>query len=167
MQRDQFLPLRVIRDHLEAIDRGESVPMPSKAPRILESTDALERMSKSSSVSLDRQELISASGATAGTIASLIEFGLLPADGPYTATSLGIATQSANLHSFGLEPRHLKTVLQSASREVDLFAPIIKSARSGKHGASSAQAEELTLQIAGSLVALHELLVRSLVAQQH
>jgi hypothetical protein len=123
-------------------------------------------MAKSTSVSLTREELVISSGATVGTVASLIEFGLLPADGPYDANSLGIATQAATLHAFGLEPRHLKTVLQSASREVDLFAPIIKSARSGKHAASSVQAEELTLQIAGALVALHELLVRTLVEQQ-
>ena len=166
MQRDQFLPLRVIREHLEAIDRGENVPMPSKAPRAMESTDALERMAKSTSIALSRDELVSASGATMGTIVSLIEFGLLPSDAPYDAISLGIATQAATLHAFGLEPRHLKTVLQGATREVDLFAPIIKSARSGKHAASSAQAEELTLQIAGSLVALHELLVRALIEQQ-
>ncbi|WP_241684225.1 MerR family transcriptional regulator [Actinomadura sp. J1-007] len=28
-QRDQYLPLRVIRQHLEALDRGEAVPPPA------------------------------------------------------------------------------------------------------------------------------------------
>ncbi|WP_324277702.1 MerR family transcriptional regulator [Blastococcus brunescens] len=31
-QRDQYLPLRVIKDHLEALDRGSRCPRPSAAP---------------------------------------------------------------------------------------------------------------------------------------
>ena len=86
--------------------------------------------------------------------------------GHFDGLALAIATVCTSLRGFGLEARHLKTVLQGAGRDVDLFAPIVKSARSGKQPASAAQAEELTLQIASALVHLHGLLVRSLIDTQ-
>jgi hypothetical protein len=57
-------------------------------------------------------------------------------------------------------------VLSSASREVDLFAPIVKSAASGKSPNASAQAQELTLQLANSITALHGLLIREVIERQ-
>lgn len=172
MQRDHFLPLRVIRENLEAIDRGLEPPTPEDTrptpPRALESTETLARVAASTSVRLTEIELIEHSGATDKLVAQLRDFGLVTTDaaGYYDATALGIVRSCVSLGTFGLEPRHLKTVLSSASREIDLFSPLITAARSGKNGASVAQAEELTLQLANSILQLHELLIRSLIEQQ-
>ncbi len=172
MQRDHFLPLRVIRDHIEAMDRGleppaigDTTPAP---PRMLMSTDTLNSASTVTSLRLTQDELATHSGASDALISELTSFGLLTPDafGYFDGLALNIARTAITLHAFGLEPRHLKTVLSSASRELDLFAPIITSARSGKNPASKVEAEELTLQIANSIVSLHELLIRSLIEQQ-
>jgi DNA-binding transcriptional MerR regulator len=172
MQRDHFLPLRVIRENLEAIDRGLEPPTPEDTrptpPRVLESTETLARVAASTSVRLTESELIEHGGANHQLVAQLQEFGLVTSDaaGYFDATALGIVRSSVSLGTFGLEPRHLKTVLSSANREIDLFSPLITAARSGKNGASVAQAEELTLQLANSILQLHELVVRSLIEQQ-
>ena len=50
----------------------------------------------------------------------------------------------------------------SATREVDLFEPILKNARSGKNAVSKAEAEDLALQLAGTIVSLHAYVVRDL-----
>ncbi|MEI6404416.1 MAG: MerR family transcriptional regulator [Actinomycetes bacterium] len=172
MQRDHFLPLRVIRDHIEAMDRGLEPPTVGDTkptpPRNLLSTDALASSAIPTSVRLTLDELVESSGATDALARELIDFGLLVSDqaGYFDSIGLNIARVAQSLNEFGLEARHLKTVLSSASRELDLFAPIIKSARSGKNPASLVESEELTIQLATSVVALHELLVRSLIEQQ-
>lgn len=172
MQRDHFLPLKVIRENLDAMDRGLQAPTPESTkptpPRTLESTDTLDRVAASTSIRLTESELIHHGAATDTLVSQLKEFGLIVADssGHFDANALGVVRASVQLGNFGLEPRHLKTVLSSASREIDLFAPLITAARTGKNGASAAQAEELTLQLANSILQLHELLIRSLIDQQ-
>ncbi|CAB4331009.1 MAG: MerR family DNA-binding transcriptional regulator [Actinobacteria bacterium] len=172
MQRDYFLPLRVIQQHLDAMDRGLEPPevgdTQPKAPRTLESTDALARMSVPTNVRLTKNELASNAGTQADFIDELVQYGIINVDSNnyFDGLALNITKQAQILRTFGLQARHLKTVSSSASREVDLFAPILKSARSGKNAASSPQAEELTLQIAAAIVSLHELLLRQFVEQQ-
>lgn len=169
MQRDHFLPLRVIKEHIEAFDRGLQPPSVAAAkpapPRALESTDALSRMAAPTGVRMTRQEVMDHSGADDALLSALVSYGLVAPDaaGHYDATALQVARVATTLRGFGLEPRHLKTVMAGATREVDLFAPVVKAARSARKPASSAQAEELTLQIASALVELHGLLVRMLV----
>lgn len=169
MQRDHFLPLRVIKDHIDAMNRGFEPPQVASAkpapPRQLASTDSLERSAAVSAVKLTRAELTEHAGASAALVAALLEYGLIAPDdhSHYDAVALKVTQLATTLSGFGLEPRHLKTVLSSAAREVDLFAPVVTAARSARKPASSAQAEELTLQIASAVIELHALLVRMLV----
>ena len=172
MQRDHFLPLKVIRENLDAMDRGLQAPTPESTkptpPRALESTDALERAAAPTAIRLTERELIEHGAASVTLVSQLQDFGLITPDatGHFDANALGVVRTSVQLGTFGLEPRHLKTVLSSASREIDLFTPLVTAARTGKNGASAAQAEELTLQLANSILQLHELLIRSLIDQQ-
>ena len=98
-------------------------------------------------------------------MSALRDFGLIRPDSSdhYDGLALSIVTVCATLQGFGLEPRHLKTVLSSATREVDLFSPVIAAARSAKNPASNAQAEELTLQITAAVADLHTLLLRMII----
>lgn len=171
MQRDHFLPLRVIKEHVDALDRGLQPPHVTAQrpapPRALESTETLGKMAEPTAVRMTRQELLAASGADDELISALVSYGLVSADaaGHFDAAALQITRVSATLRTFGLEPRHLRTVMASAAREVDLFAPVVKAARSARKPASAAQAEELSLQIATAVVELHGLLVRTLAAR--
>ncbi len=72
-QRDQYLPLKVIRDHLEAIDRGLEPPTGTDGPRVpraLVSTDGLPSSDSfrpsASEVRLSRKELLESSGLDDG-----------------------------------------------------------------------------------------------------
>jgi DNA-binding transcriptional MerR regulator len=171
MQRDYFLPLKVIREHIDAMDRGLEPPSVSdstpKPPRALESTESLNSSEQIAAVRLTAVELAKAADVSVEYIMELAEFGIAVADsqGFFDGLALNIASVSKTLSNFGLEPRHLKTVLQSASREVDLFSPIVKSAKTGKNPASNVQAKELEMQLATSVVRLHELLVRNIITK--
>jgi DNA-binding transcriptional MerR regulator len=173
MQRDHFLPLRVIKEHIDALNRGLQPANVSdvapKPPRALVSTEAIALSDDMQSVRMNRLELVADTQADAEFIDQLVEFGLIKPDaqGYFSVTASAVVTLALSLRGYGLEPRHLKTVLSSASREVDLFAPIVKSAASGRNVTASAQAEELTVQLATSIISLHGLLVREIIDRQN
>ena len=172
MQRDHFLPLRVIKEHIDALNRGLQPALVGdvtpKAPRALVSTQTLELSNQLPSVRLNRLELMADTGADAEFIDQMVDFGLIKPDsqGFFSVSASSVVNLASTLRGFGLEPRHLKTVLSSASREVDLFSPIVKSAASSKSENASAQAQELTLQLANAITALHGLLVREVIERQ-
>jgi hypothetical protein len=84
-QREQYLPLRVIRDHLDAFDRGLVPPEPGgSAPRVpphLVAVDGLPGPESfaggSVSVRLSRRELLDAADIDAQLLRQLEEYGLL------------------------------------------------------------------------------------------
>jgi DNA-binding transcriptional MerR regulator len=172
MQRDHFLPLRVIKDHIDALNRGLEPANVSdvapKPPRALMSTTEIAVSSVATSVRLKIDELALATKTDVEFCHGLSEFGLIKPDaaGYFNGIAVAITESAQGLRKFGLEPRHLKTVLSSASREVDLFTPIVKNAASGKQAATRAEAEELSLQLAASIVLLHGLLVREILDRQ-
>lgn len=172
MQRDHFLPLRVIKEHIDALNRGlepvavgDTAPKP---PRALISTETLDSLNAASIVRMNRLELIADTHSDPEFLDQLVEFGLVKPDsqGYFSLTASAVVSLALTLRSFGLEPRHLKTVLSSASREVDLFAPIVKSAAAQRTPAAGAQAEELSLQLASLIISLHGLLVREVIDRQ-
>ena len=166
MQRDYFLPLRVIKDHIDAMNRGLEPPVVGDvAPRPPKTIAAVEALSDSgAAIKLTKNEVVANLSDDAELVDSLIEFGIIRADnqGFFSGLALNIAQKAQALSEFGLEPRHLKTVVTSASREVELFAPVLKNSRSGKNQISKAEAEDLALQIAGNIVSLHAYVVRDL-----
>lgn len=173
MQRDHFLPLRVIKEHIDALNRGlepvavgDTAPKP---PRTLISTETLETSNAASIVRMNRLELITDTQSDPEFLDQMVEFGLVKPDnqGYFSLTASAVVSLALTLRSFGLEPRHLKTVLSSASREVDLFAPIVKSAAAQRTSAAGAQAEELSLQLASLIISLHGLLVREVIERQN
>lgn len=172
MQRDHFLPLRVIKEHIDALNRGLQPALVGdvtpKAPRALVSTQTLELSNQLPSVRLNRLELMADTGADAEFIDQMVDYGLIKPDsqGYFSVSASSVVNLASTLRGFGLEPRHLKTVFSSASREVDLFAPIVKSAASSKSVNASAQAQELTLQLANAITALHGLLIREVIERQ-
>lgn len=166
MQRDYFLPLRVIKEHIDAMNRGLEPPVVGDvAPKPPKSIVAVEALSDSgAAVRLTKSELVANVSDDVAFVDSLIEFGIIKPDnqGYFSGLALNIAQKCQSLSEFGLEPRHLKTVVTSASREVELFAPVLKNSRSGKNQISKAEAEDLALQIAGNIVSLHAYVVRDL-----
>lgn len=173
MQRDHFLPLRVIKEHIDALNRGlqpvavgDTAPKP---PRALISTQALETSDAASNVRMNRLELITDTQSDAEFIDQLVEFGLIKPDGQgyFSVTASAVVSLALTLRGFGLDPRHLKTVLSSASREVDLFSPIVKSAASQRTPVAGAQAQELSLTLASLIISLHGLLVREVIERQN
>ncbi|MFE9429292.1 MerR family transcriptional regulator [Kitasatospora sp. NPDC006697] len=166
MQRDHYLPLRVIREHLDAIERGEAPPALPGAegrPGPLEEADRELDTPSAAGVRLGRAELLAAAGAEERDLAEWESYGLVSPgpDGGYDADTLQIARLVAELGRFGLEPRHLRQVKAAAEREVALVDQVVAPLRRHRNPQTRAHAETTARELATLAVRLHATMVQA------
>jgi DNA-binding transcriptional MerR regulator len=172
-QRDHYLPLRVIREHLDALDRGLEPPaVPGERPRVPRSADdelpgPRSLVSEKTELRLSRAELVEAAGLDEELLDQIESFGLVEAakgsrTAPmYDADALAIATAVAELRGYGLEPRHLRAFRTAADRESDLVGQVVSPLLRQRSPQARARAEELAREMAALTLRLHTALVRA------
>lgn len=161
-QRDRYWPLRVIRDALDALDRGLDAtdvtdgrprpPAPGADPEVPSSADLAQR----TDIRLTGPELREATGLDRPTFHALETFGLLsPTEtGHYTGESLAVAAAAKALSAHGLEPRHLRPFRTAADREIGLVDQLLATRR------GDGTRDERAAEIVSACIALHVALVR-------
>jgi DNA-binding transcriptional MerR regulator len=131
LQRDEFLPLRVIRDELSA---------PGVAERKRRRPAGLsERVQE-----IDLDELCRRAGVPPEFARDLESFGLLAGSGSgsekrYPESDADVAAVCAQLTRFGVDARHLRTFRTATDREAalleQLVAPALRSRNAERRGA--------------------------------
>jgi DNA-binding transcriptional MerR regulator len=121
LQRDEFLPLRVIRQELAT--------RPTAANRTRKRHTALGEQEGE----LDFEELCDRTGIDAGFARALEEYGLLAprieaGDRLYREGDVDIAAACARLAQYGIDARHLRTFRNSAGREAGLLEQLVAPA---------------------------------------
>lgn len=173
MQRDHYLPLKVIREHLDAIDRGlQPAPLTAgdTAPRALVSTDGSAPEAddlvggSGRELRLSRKELLAEAQITNEVLRELESYGLVsqaPGTSYYDATALQVARIAAQMAQFGYGPRHLRPFRLAADRELALVEQVVKPLARGRQENSQAKAEETARAIATLSIQLHLALVKA------
>jgi DNA-binding transcriptional MerR regulator len=170
MQRDHYLPLKVIGQHLDAIDRGlEPPPIDSVVPTVPQvslASDGLpspESFARRSDVRLSRRELLKIADVSDDLLTQLEQYGLVaarPGTGHFDTDALVIAQTARELADFGFEPRHLRAFKTAADREVGLVEQVVAPLRRGRDAAAKGRADDATSEIAALSVRLHATLVK-------
>ena len=163
-QRDRYWPLKVIREALDALDRGLSdpeldpggrplPPAPEVDPEVPRPGDLLPRPV----VALTGPELREATGIDRTTMHALETYGLLQPDerGHFGHEALAIAAAARTLSDHGLEARHLRPFRTAADREIGLVDQVLATRR------GSGTRDERAAEIASACIALHVALVRA------
>ncbi len=188
-QRDHYLPLKVIREQLDAIDRGvtpstQAFPLPPAA--VVEGTPrrplrALEPVTEAPLSGdelgetetsppdgrITRAELRALAEADEGLLNSLEQFGLVVADaqGYFADHDVAIVQAASGLAGYGIEPRHLRAFRGAADREVGLFtqvvAPLARQRNRSRTDDDHDPAREAAAELCALSVALHAALMRS------
>ena len=163
-QRDQYLPLRVIKENLDALDRGLEPAANGGAvvPRVASINGELAPMSfiGDKTLKLSRSELISAAGITEKQLEECEGYGLISIKGRYyDGDALAIAKVVSDLSAFGIEVRHLRSYKTSADREVGLIEQISAPLAKQKGAEASARAQEVEKELAALSVKLHASLI--------
>jgi DNA-binding transcriptional MerR regulator len=168
-QRDQYLPLKVIREHLEAIDRGLEPATGVEGPRVPRSLVCTDGMPSSdafrpaaSEVRLSRGEILEASGLDDALLTQLEGYGLITKRGShYDGEALTVANTVAEMSAFGIEPRHLRTFKVAADREVGLVEQVVTPLLRQRDPEGRQRADDAIRQLASLSVRLHAALVKA------
>jgi DNA-binding transcriptional MerR regulator len=170
MQRDHYLPLKVIGEHLDAIDRGlEPPPIDAVVPTVPQVALAADGLPSPGSFArrdqlrLSRRELVKIAEISEDLLDQLEQYALItprPGTGHYDTDALVVARTARELADFGFEPRHLRAFKTSADREVGLVAQVVAPHRRGRDAAAKARADEAVNEIAALSVRLHATLVK-------
>ncbi|MPY11158.1 MerR family transcriptional regulator [Arthrobacter bussei] len=168
LQRDQYLPLKVIKDYVDAIDRGErpdSLPGGmTLAPRVV--SEQLSRELSAHARRLTAETLAAEAGAPRRLVDDLVSFGLITAvDNRFDEHALKITTACVELERHGIEPRHLRPFRAAADRELGLVERVVAPVASRKDVASKARAAETAREISELCLGLHSALVNSHIAR--
>ncbi len=154
VQREHYLPLKVIREHLEQIDRGQTpqtqIPQtqtpqtqtpqtlsglsgaPSNGlsgagPNVLQGPHPTAATAKQP-VRLTRQELLDASGLTESALSELERTQIVATrrgTAHYGRDALTLAIAARRLAEYGIDGRHLRAFKLAAEREVGLVEQAI------------------------------------------
>jgi len=166
-QRDQYLPLKVIKDNLDALDRGlqptslNGVAHPSVTLATVDGQMAPSAFAEVSEMRLSRDELLKSSGISDEQLSEIESYGLITVRGRhYDGDALAVAKAVTEMASFGIESRHLRSFKSAADREIGLIEQVITPLTRQKSAESKARAEEVQKEIASLSIRLHAALVR-------
>ena len=163
LQRDEFLPLRVIRQELAAgrADEDEAPEgEPRRTRRLAISAPAAERRS------LD--QLLEQSGAEEGLVRELEGYGVLAARGRgaaagYDPIEVEIVRVAAELARFGVAPRNMRVLRTSTDREAVLIEQVVGPALRSRNSERRKEAVDALESMAAVVSQLkHLMLVRDL-----
>ncbi len=160
-QRDQYLPLRVIRQQLDA---GAHVvaPLPGpQRPALVAVRD--EQPRPLPQARLRRAELCERAGISDEALADLERHGLIAAraGGWFDADALTVAEVAGLLSGYGIEARHLRPYKVAADREAGLFAQIVAPLLRQQSPGPQARADAATRELLLLSQRLHLALLRS------
>ncbi|HVN13876.1 MAG TPA: MerR family transcriptional regulator [Kineosporiaceae bacterium] len=158
VQRDHYLPLRVIRDHLDALDAGLDPPPLPGAPRV---PRLVQPTREPVDTTLSRGELADAGAAEPRLLDELESYGLITArpDGTYDSDAVTVLRAAAGLARFGIEPRHLRPFRTAADREAGLVEQVVAPLRRQRSPEAAGRADETAREVAALCLRLHAALV--------
>ena len=173
-QRDQYLPLKVIKAQLDAQPDGELPPAgsPYGVPRLVSVRNGEYDQAGSdpaavapTRIRLSREDLLERSGVDAELLIALIKAGVITTGpGGFFDEHAVVILQCAHaLAEYGVEPRHLRAFRSAADRQSDLIAqiagPLGKAAKTGARD----RADDLAREVAALAITLHTSLIKSAV----
>jgi DNA-binding transcriptional MerR regulator len=146
MQRDSYLPLRVIRERLAdgAEEAGDQPPAGRAA------------------ADLTRRQLLDAAEISEAELTELEDYGLVRRVGrQYGADALAVARALAALRQYGVQARHLRAVKAAADREANLVEQVVAPQLRQRGPGARDAAARTAWQIADLTLRLHATLVES------
>ncbi len=149
-QRDQYLPLRVIKE------------------RLLPATASPGGAGDHGAVAgpLTRRQLLAAAGIEERQLAELEAFGLIRRVGRvYGQDALQVASAAAVLAGFGVEPRHLRAVRAAVEREMSFIEQVVAPTLRQRNPEARERAGRTAREIAALTMRLHGALMDSALAE--
>jgi DNA-binding transcriptional MerR regulator len=149
-QRDQYLPLRVIKERLAqpAADRPAAAAGSQRGEM------------------LSRRELLDAAGIEDAQLSELETYGLVRRVGrQYGQDAVDVAVTVAALAAYGVEARHLRAVRAAVERETSLIEQVVAPTLRQRNPEARELAGQTAREIAALLLPLHRALIEAALAE--
>lgn len=172
VQKNHYLPLKVIREHLEMIDKGmeppkledltPSEPTPDESAAARAVAPSAPRTAKRT-LRVTRRELLELSGLSETNLAELERHALVtPRRGTvyYGRDALTVAVVARKLGAYGMDARHLRVIKQAAEREVGLIEQAL-----APHLRRSTQPAQVSAEVMQLVLHAHAAIMRSTMPQ--
>lgn len=156
MQRDHYLPLKVIKAYLADLDAGLEPALPGAGA----STSMLGDERR-----FQRDDLLRESGASAELLQEAISASLIAPADVYGEEALTVLGALVELGRTGIEPRHLRGFRAAAEREIGLIETALVPIARRNDVTSKARTAELAREIAGQLDVVRGSIIRSSLAR--
>jgi len=156
LQRDQYLPLKVIRQYLDDLDAGKTPKLPnSQEPKSLRTKPGKQ---------FTELDLIAETAITPALIADAREVGLLGV-APFTAADVAIARSVVQLQRFGIAPRHLRGLKAAADREIGIIEGVVAPVLAKNETGSRSRAAHFAAEIESQFATIRAEIVRSVISK--
>lgn len=153
VQRDHYLPLRVIKQYLDELDEGKSPVLPHAGP-VTGSVQIID------SQRLTKQELLEQTGALASVLEGAISAGLIEPKRIYSEHDSVVLKSIVDASKFGLEPRHLRGMRMAVDREVGLVSQAVSASRGASKKMSKDEFRDKGRELSDILSTLRQVLTR-------
>jgi len=163
-QRDQYLPLRVIKERLVPPSPGRGSAPDSAASSPADPDPAPAGAPPGGALS--RSQLLAEAGIDEEQLADLETFGLVRRVGRrYGQDALQVASAAAALGTYGVGARHLRAVRAAVEREVSFIEQVVAPTLRQRNPEAIQQAGRTAREIAALTMRLHGALVESALAE--
>jgi DNA-binding transcriptional MerR regulator len=161
MQRDEYLPLKVIRDRLE---QTEDEPVAVRAEP--DEMGGADLATPPTGLQMSAEELSTATGIDGPRIKELESFGLICSHGMngakyYDGDDFLVLSIVKDFFKYGIEPRHLSMYRHFAEREATFFESIVLPVLRQRNPDARRQAAQNLSDLAGLSRKLKQALLRS------
>jgi DNA-binding transcriptional MerR regulator len=157
LQRDQYLPLRVIREYLEQLDQG-------KTPNLPQVQSSVSKLQPKNPIKLNKVGLMSETGIGAGILQEAQTLMLIGKE-PFDASDVEIARAIVHLQRFGISPRHLRGLKASADREIGIIEGVVAPVLGKNEPASKSRAAHYAQEIENQFATIRSELIRSVISK--
>lgn len=159
-QRDNYLPLKVIREQLEAMDSGKVTPVTAR--RSVAGAVSAEQFRQSEVRRLTRADVCARAEVEDSFTAALVRMGMISPDsaGFFSVDDVDVVRIAHSLDEHGIDRRHLKSLVTMAQRHVDIVHRVSAPVAHGRDDNARQRSLELAREVSALVVSLHAAMVK-------
>ena len=154
LQRDHYLPLKVIRAYLDDVDAGRQPQLPGGNIEV-SGVSILSTERK-----LSRVEVLEATGASRRLLLDAQQAQMVPSAEPYSENTVSVLKALVSLAEYGIEPRHLRGMRAAAAREAALIEQAVRPLAGRRHANAQAEAVTAASELAAHIQSIREILTQ-------
>jgi DNA-binding transcriptional MerR regulator len=158
LQRDQYLPLKVIRAYLADLDAGKQPSLPSGA------SVNPQHLRQARNKTFTKIEMIAETAITDSLISEAQDVNLIGVE-PFESKDVEIARAIVHLQRFGIAPRHLRGLKASTDREIGIIEGVVAPVLSKNDTANRSRAAHYAAEIENQFASIRAELIRSVIGK--